>query len=106
MRLLVVASGLSIASLMPAVAETAKPPVQLTPHRAVYDLSLLRAGGSNGVENARGRIAMEFVAFEACEMPHEFAACFLAKNHGAIARKFPQWADFARERAEEWEAAE
>jgi hypothetical protein len=66
MRLLVVASGLSLALLVPALAETAKPPVQLTPHRAVYDLSLLRAGGSNGVENARGRIAMEFGG-DACD---------------------------------------
>ena len=42
MRSFVVAAGLSIASLMPAVAQTAKTPVQLAPHRAVYDLSLLR----------------------------------------------------------------
>ncbi|HZH25951.1 MAG TPA: cell envelope integrity EipB family protein [Azospirillaceae bacterium] len=66
MRLFVVASGLSMSLLAPAFAETAKSPVQLAPHRAVYDLSLLRAGGSNGVENARGRIAMEFGG-DACE---------------------------------------
>src|SRR4051794_22055866 len=60
MRFLVVASGLSLAFLSPAFAETAKSSVQLVPHRAVYDLTLLRAGSSNGVENARGRIAMEF----------------------------------------------
>ncbi|MBD2747911.1 cell envelope integrity EipB family protein [Microvirga sp. BT688] len=66
MRLFVAAAGLSIASLMPAAAETAKTPVQLAPHRAVYDLSLLRAGGSNGVESARGRIAMEFGG-DACD---------------------------------------
>ncbi|WP_245435365.1 cell envelope integrity EipB family protein [Microvirga calopogonii] len=36
------------------------------PHRAVYDLTLLRAGNSNGVENARGRIAMEFGG-DACD---------------------------------------
>ena len=66
MRLLVVASGLSIALLTPAFAQTAKPSLQLVPHRAVYDLSLLRAGGSNGVENARGRIAMEFGG-DACD---------------------------------------
>ncbi len=40
--------------------------VQLAPHRAVYDLSLLRAGGSSGLESARGRIAIEF-AGDACE---------------------------------------
>lgn len=66
MRFFVVASGLSIALLAPAFAETAKPSVQLVPHRAVYDLSLLWAGGSNGVENARGRIAMEFGG-DACD---------------------------------------
>lgn len=55
---------------------------------------------------AAWRIAMEFIAFEASDMPHEFAACFLAKNHDAIAQKFPQWADFAQERAQDWEAAE
>jgi len=66
MRFLVVACSLSIALLSPALAETAKSPVQLVPHTAVYDLSLLRAGSSNGVENARGRIAMEFGG-DACE---------------------------------------
>ncbi|EIM29528.1 cell envelope integrity EipB family protein [Microvirga lotononidis] len=66
MRFLVVASGLSIAALVPASAETAKPPVQLVPHRAVYDLTLLRGGNSNGVDNARGRIAMEFGG-DACD---------------------------------------
>lgn len=66
MRLLVAASGLSLALLGPALAEAVKSPVQLVPHRAVYDLSLLRAGGSNSVENARGRIAMEFGG-DACE---------------------------------------
>jgi hypothetical protein len=66
MRLFVAAPSLSMALMMPALAETAKVPVQLAPHRAVYDLSLLRAGGSNGVESARGRIAMEFGG-DACD---------------------------------------
>jgi hypothetical protein len=66
MRSFLVATGLSIAMLAPAAAETARPPVRLVPHRAVYDLSLLRADGSNGVDSARGRIAMEF-AGDACE---------------------------------------
>jgi len=66
MHLFVAASGLSIALLTPAFAEAAKPSVQLAPHRAVYDLSLLRAGSSNGVESARGRIAMEFGG-DACD---------------------------------------
>src|SRR4051794_7657632 len=60
MRFLVVGSSLSIVLLVPASAETAKSSVQMVPHRAVYDLTLLRAGSSNGVENARGRFAMEF----------------------------------------------
>jgi hypothetical protein len=66
MRLFIAALGLAMASTMPALAETAKPPVQLAPHRAVYDLSLMRAGSSNGVESARGRIAMEFGG-DACD---------------------------------------
>ncbi len=40
--------------------------VQLVPHRAVYELSLLRSGGSGGLENARGRVAIEFGG-DACE---------------------------------------
>ncbi|MBQ0824350.1 cell envelope integrity EipB family protein [Microvirga sp. HBU67558] len=66
MRFLVAACGLSIALLAPASAQTARPSVKLVPHRAVYDLSLLRAGGSNGVDHATGRIAMEFGG-DACE---------------------------------------
>src|SRR5919112_4268721 len=66
MRSLIVASGLSIALLASASAETAKPPVQLVPHRAIYDLSLLRSGGSIGIDSARGRIAMEFGG-DACD---------------------------------------
>ena len=52
MRSLLVASGLSIALLVPAMAETPRSPVQLVPHRAVYDLSLLRSEGS-GASTAR-----------------------------------------------------
>jgi len=66
MRSFIAAIGLSIATLAPAWAEAAKTPVSLAPHRAVYDLSLLRSGGSQGVESARGRIAMEF-AGDACD---------------------------------------
>jgi hypothetical protein len=64
------ATGLSIALLSPVLspawAEDAKPTVTLVPHRAVYDLSLLRTGSTKGVEAARGRIAMEF-AGDACD---------------------------------------
>lgn len=67
MRSLIVAVGLSLASLSSAWAEAAKKePVVLVPHRAIYDLSLLRSGGAKGVESARGRIAMEF-AGDACD---------------------------------------
>lgn len=66
MRSLLVASGLSIALLVPAMAETPRSPVQLVPHRAVYDLSLLRSEGSRGLDSARGRIAMDFGG-NACE---------------------------------------
>ncbi|NIX77721.1 cell envelope integrity EipB family protein [Microvirga terricola] len=60
MRSFLTASALSLVMLAPAFAQTANAPVQLVPHRAVYDLSLARSGGSRGLDNARGRIAMEF----------------------------------------------
>lgn len=66
MRLFVVASGLSLFFLASAFAESPKSPVQLAAHRAVYDLSLLRSGGSNAVDSAKGRIAMEFGG-DACD---------------------------------------
>jgi hypothetical protein len=66
MRALLMASGLSIALLAPAMADTTKSTVQLVPHRAVYDLSLLRSEGSRGLDSARGRIAMDFGG-NACE---------------------------------------
>ncbi len=68
MRSLILATGLclSYAVLAPAWAQDAKAPVRLVPHRAVYDLSLLRSEGSKGVESATGRIAMEFGG-DACD---------------------------------------
>lgn len=66
MRSTIVATGLFISMLIPASAETTKSSIQLAPHRAVYDLSLLRSTGSKGVEAARGRIAMEFGG-DACD---------------------------------------
>lgn len=60
MRNLLTVSALSLVMLAPALAQGAKAPVQLVPHRAVYDLSLARSGGGRMVDNARGRIAMEF----------------------------------------------
>lgn len=56
--------GLALAAAMPAFAEG---PLPLAQHKAVYDLSLGRSGGgSRGVENARGRIALDFTG-DACE---------------------------------------
>ncbi|MGO4571069.1 cell envelope integrity EipB family protein [Microvirga sp. 2TAF3] len=66
MRSLLTVSSLFVAMLVPAAAETAKPAVQLIPHRAVYDLSLIRSEGSRGLDNARGRIAMDFGG-DACD---------------------------------------
>jgi hypothetical protein len=40
--------------------------VILTPHRVVYDLSLVKGGGARGLESARGRIAFDFTG-DACE---------------------------------------
>ncbi|WP_457090973.1 cell envelope integrity EipB family protein [Microvirga sp. P5_D2] len=66
MRSTIVATGLFIATLIPASAEAPKTPIVLTPHRAIYDLSLLRSTGSKGVDAARGRIAMDFGG-DACD---------------------------------------
>ncbi|RVU16327.1 cell envelope integrity EipB family protein [Methylobacterium oryzihabitans] len=40
--------------------------VRLAPHRAVYDLSLVRSGGTRAVESARGRIVFDFSG-DACK---------------------------------------
>lgn len=66
MRSTIVATGVFISMLVPAMAEMVRTPIHLSPHRAVYDLSLLRSTGSKGVEAARGRIAMEFGG-DACD---------------------------------------
>src|SRR3712207_5884759 len=57
---------LAVWAASPAGAQSGANAIQLVPHRAVYDLSLLRSGGSNGVESARGRIAFDFGG-DACE---------------------------------------
>jgi hypothetical protein len=54
--------------------------------------------------NIPWRIAMDFIAEEGCEMPHEFAACFLSGNRRAIDEKFPNFEGFARQRRAEWGA--
>jgi hypothetical protein len=67
MRAGYVTFGVALLLSSAAVAETAGGPVRLVPHRAVYDLSLLRSGGgSRSVENASGRIAFDFGG-DACE---------------------------------------
>ncbi len=59
-----------LAAGLPAWAQGApaapRPVAQLAPHRAVYDLSLARAGGTRSVEGARGRIVFEFTG-DACK---------------------------------------
>ncbi|MBM6594200.1 cell envelope integrity EipB family protein [Microvirga pudoricolor] len=67
MRSLILLSSLLLSSVSAASAQTQpSTPVQLVPHRAVYDLSLVRSTGSRGVESATGRIAMDFGG-DACD---------------------------------------
>ncbi len=58
--------ALIVAGIAPSAAQPAKPGIHLVPHRAVYDLSLLRSQGSRGLDSARGRIAMDFGG-DACD---------------------------------------
>jgi hypothetical protein len=53
-------------ALVLCAAAAAAQPVGLAPHRAVYELSLSRAGGSRGLESARGLVAFDFTG-DACE---------------------------------------
>ena len=55
---------LGLAMALPTAASAA-PPV-LAPHRAVYDLSLTRSSGANGLESASGRIVLEITG-SACD---------------------------------------
>ncbi len=50
----------------PAVAAPPAGPVFLAPHRAVYDLKLLKSHGSRGIDAVRGRILYDFSG-SACE---------------------------------------
>lgn len=43
---------------------------------------------------AEYRIAIDFIAEDFAEMPHEFAAIFLAGNRIAMEQKFPDYFDF------------
>lgn len=58
----IAASGVTLLAAVPSLADD----VTLAPHRAVYDLSLLRSEGMRGVDNARGRIVFE-VGGASCE---------------------------------------
>lgn len=68
MRTLLTSSSIlvALASAAFAPAAFAEEAVRLTPHRAVYDLSLVKGGGPQSVESARGRIVLEFTG-DACE---------------------------------------
>jgi envelope integrity protein B len=66
LALLAAAVPASAQAPSPAIAQGASGAINLAPHRAVYDLSLARSGGSRGVEGARGRIALDFGG-DACE---------------------------------------
>lgn len=55
---LVLAAG--IAALVVARPAPAAEDVQLAPHRAVYDLKLMKSRGSRGLEAVRGRILYDF----------------------------------------------
>lgn len=62
MRLSALSAALLAAALAwPAAVAQAQPArVVLAPHRAVYDLSLMRSAGTKGVESIQGRIAFTF----------------------------------------------
>ena len=55
---------LLLATAMPAGANPDI--VRLTPHRVVYDLALVKGGGTRGLEEAHGRIVFDFTG-DACE---------------------------------------
>lgn len=52
--------ALILIPLSSAAAQDKQAPIHLIPHRAVYDLSLVRSSGPRGIDSAQGRIAMEF----------------------------------------------
>ncbi len=58
-RTMLAAAALLLDAAMPAVAAPADG-VALAPHRAVYDLKLLKSHGSRGVASVRGRILYDF----------------------------------------------
>jgi hypothetical protein len=64
-RLVALGAVLLVVPFAEAQAQAAGPAVRLTPHRAIYDLSLVRTAKSS-MERARGRIAFDFGG-DACE---------------------------------------
>jgi len=67
MKLAAIARGLTLLALAFATAAPATAaPVFLAPHRAVYDLKLLKTTGSRGISAVRGRILYDFTG-NACE---------------------------------------
>jgi len=58
-RTMLAAAALLLDAAIPAVAAPADG-VALAPHRAVYDLKLLKSHGSRGVASVRGRILYDF----------------------------------------------
>ena len=56
----------ALAALVATGLAASAAPTSLAPHRVVYDLSLAKATGTRGVENARGRIAFDFLG-DNCE---------------------------------------
>ena len=56
----------ALAALVATGFAASAAPSSLAPHRVVYDLSLAKATGTRGVENARGRIAFDFLG-DNCE---------------------------------------
>ncbi len=64
--LALIAATLAVAAVATASTATAASAPVLAPHRAVYDLALLRSSGANGLESAKGRIVMEITG-SACD---------------------------------------
>ena len=63
---LMLAAALAATAAIPAVGAVPADGVTLAPHRAVYDLKLLKSHGTRGVASVRGRILYDF-AGNACD---------------------------------------
>lgn len=57
---LLLAAALAAAAALPAAGAAPADGVMLAPHRAVYDLKLLKSHGTRGVASVRGRILYDF----------------------------------------------